>query len=74
MLEKFNKIKEKSEFYAQVQALTGKSNSTITTRWFNKETGFRIPDEYHKIVNHILDHRIKYEKAVEEFKNKYPKI
>ena len=74
MLEKFNKIKGKSEFYAQVQALTGKSNSAVTTRWFNKETGLRIPEEYHKIVNHILDPRIESAKAFAEFKNKYPRI
>lgn len=73
MLEKFNQIKEKNEFYSAVAALTGREEATLRSKWFNQTQGFAVPKEFEQTVHHVLDNRLAYEKAVEDFKRKYNK-
>jgi hypothetical protein len=71
--KKFSLIEEKEEFYTMVASYCNLQIKYVKTM-FNQTTGFKVTEKHETEVHRILDHRIEYEKAVNNFKKKYPKL
>jgi len=68
MEKKFERIKDKKEFFTELSIAVGKPYDSLKNGWFYP---LRVPSDYIELVDKILDKRIDYQEAVKKLHIKY---